>query len=207
MTRAAVPASPAGRAALCPEQDPAPPRPSAAQRRGQRRKAARTHGRLRWRLSHDRPAWCRTGCRGHDGPRRVMWAGPGLLVRRRSCPRRPGCTMTWFYPEPRWAAEMAPHVIDVPRGLAPAVRGQDGCTVAISGEMSIASVPVLRERMPRLAAASARPDRHRPARGDRLRVACFRQLPGRCAEVAPGAADPGWFLIQGEPPVAVSALP
>src|SRR5690349_14450138 len=42
-----------------------------------------------------------------------MWARPGLLVRRRSCPRRPGRTMTWFCPEPRWAAEMAPHVIDV----------------------------------------------------------------------------------------------
>src|ERR1051326_6070051 len=87
------------------------------------------------------------GCRGHDGPRRVMWAGPGLLVRRRSCPRRPGSTMTRFCPEPRWAAEMAPHVIDV------------------------------------------------------------LQLPGRCAEVAPGAADPGWFLIQGQPPVVVPVLP
>jgi hypothetical protein len=115
--------------------------------------------------------------------------------------------MTWFCPEPRWAAEMAPHVIDVLRGPAPTVRGQDRCTVAISGEMSIASVPVRRERVPRLAAASARPDRHRAARGDRLRVACFRQLPGRCAEVAPAAAAPGWFLIQGQPPVVVPALP
>jgi len=54
--------------------------------------------------------------------------------------------MTWFRPEPRWAAEMAPHVIDA------------------------------------------------------------LQLPGRCAEVAPGAAAPGWFLIQGQPPVVVPAL-
>src|SRR5581483_5869057 len=102
---------------------------------------------------------------------------------------------------------MAPHVIDVLRGPAPTVRGQDRCTVAISGEMSIASVPVRRERIPRLAGASARPDRHQPAPGDRLRVACFRQLPGWCAAVAPGAAAPGWFLIQGQPPVVVSALP
>jgi len=115
--------------------------------------------------------------------------------------------MTWFRPEPRWAAEMAPHVIDALRGPAPTVRGQDRCTVAISGEMSIASVPVLRERIPRLAAASARPDRHRPARGAYQQAACFRQLPGRCAEVAPGAAAPGWFLIQGQPPVVVPALP
>jgi hypothetical protein len=55
--------------------------------------------------------------------------------------------MTWFCPEPRWAAEMVPHVIDA------------------------------------------------------------LQLPGRCAEVAPGADAPGWFLIQGQPPVAVPALP
>jgi hypothetical protein len=136
-----------------------------------------------------------------------MWVRPGFLARRQLRQRRPWRTTTWFCPEPRWAAEMAPHVIDVLRGLAPTVRGQDGCTVAISGGMSIASVPVLRERIPRLAAASARPDGDRPARGDRLRVACFRQLPGRCAEVAPGAAAPGWFLIQGQPPAVVSALP
>jgi hypothetical protein len=43
---------------------------------------------------------------------------------------------------------MAPHVIDVPRGPVPVVRGQHSCAVAISGEMSIASVPVLRERVP-----------------------------------------------------------
>ena len=53
----------------------------------------------------------------------------------------------WFCPEPRWAAEMVPHVIDV------------------------------------------------------------LQLPGRCAGVAPGGAAPGWFLIRGQPPVAVPALP
>jgi len=55
--------------------------------------------------------------------------------------------MTWFCPEPRWAAEMVPHVIDA------------------------------------------------------------LQLPGQCAEVAPGADAPGWFLIQGQPPVVVPALP
>jgi hypothetical protein len=87
--------------------------------------------------------------------------------------------MTWFCPEPRWAAEMAPQLIDVLRGPAPAVRGQDSCTMAISSEMSIASVPGLRERISGL---------------PRLKV-------GRIVIDLPGVT------IQGQPPVLVSALP
>jgi len=55
--------------------------------------------------------------------------------------------MTWFCPEPRWAAKMVPHVIDA------------------------------------------------------------LQLPGRCTEITLGADAPGWFLIQGQPPIVVLALP
>jgi anti-sigma B factor antagonist len=57
--------------------------------------------------------------------------------------------MTRFYPEPRWAPSMTPHDIDCSLpNLTFSVRNRDSYTIAtISGDLDIACVPALRERI------------------------------------------------------------
>ncbi|HEU5392938.1 MAG TPA: STAS domain-containing protein [Streptosporangiaceae bacterium] len=92
---------------------------------------------------------CQGRSRRHGGLRRVVLARPGSFVRRQSCQRRPGRTTTWFCRNRDGHPTMAPHGIDqVVAAPALSVRGHGRyAVVAISGELDIGSVPVLREQI------------------------------------------------------------